>query len=57
MVAPVLGVPSLHPPALAPHDGSSPLPRRDGEWWLVASEVSGKECRVPSSCVVKVRHR
>ncbi|XP_009636328.1 src-like-adapter 2 [Egretta garzetta] len=29
----------------------------DGEWWLVASEVSGKECRVPSSCVAKVRHR
>ncbi|GAB0197145.1 src-like-adapter 2 isoform X3 [Grus americana] len=29
----------------------------DGEWWLVASEVSGKECHVPSSCVAKVRHR
>ncbi|NXA09114.1 SLAP2 protein, partial [Sapayoa aenigma] len=28
----------------------------DGEWWLVASEVSGKECRVPSSCVAKIRH-
>ncbi|NWH58987.1 SLAP2 protein, partial [Geococcyx californianus] len=29
----------------------------DGEWWLVHSEVSGKECHVPSSCVAKVRHR
>ncbi|NXS97575.1 SLAP2 protein, partial [Jacana jacana] len=29
----------------------------DGEWWLVASKVSGKECHVPSSCVAKVRHR
>ncbi|XP_061865075.1 src-like-adapter 2 isoform X2 [Colius striatus] len=29
----------------------------DGEWWLVASEVSGKECHIPSSCVAKVRHR
>ncbi|XP_074913873.1 src-like-adapter 2 isoform X2 [Buteo buteo] len=29
----------------------------DGEWWLVASEVSGKKCQVPSSCVAKVRHR
>ncbi|XP_015736704.1 src-like-adapter 2 [Coturnix japonica] len=29
----------------------------DGEWWLVASQVSGKECLVPSSCVAKVRHR
>ncbi|KAM9647428.1 src-like-adapter 2 isoform 2-T2 [Morphnus guianensis] len=29
----------------------------DGEWWLVASEVSGKECHMPSSCVAKVRHR
>ncbi|XP_068023422.1 src-like-adapter 2 [Melanerpes formicivorus] len=29
----------------------------DGEWWHVASEVSGKECHVPSSCVAKVRHR
>ncbi|XP_009884624.1 PREDICTED: src-like-adapter 2 [Charadrius vociferus] len=29
----------------------------DGEWWLVVSEVSGKECHVPSSCVAKVRHR
>ncbi|NXJ01197.1 SLAP2 protein, partial [Psophia crepitans] len=29
----------------------------DGEWWLVASEVSGKECHVPSSCVAKVRNR
>ncbi|XP_050763505.1 src-like-adapter 2 [Gymnogyps californianus] len=29
----------------------------DGEWWLVASEVSGKECLIPSSCVAKVRHR
>ncbi|NXW53819.1 SLAP2 protein, partial [Eurystomus gularis] len=29
----------------------------DGEWWLVASEVSGKECHVPSNCVAKVRHR
>ncbi|NWR88150.1 SLAP2 protein, partial [Furnarius figulus] len=28
----------------------------DGEWWLVASEVSGKECLVPSSCVAKIRH-
>ncbi|NXC43305.1 SLAP2 protein, partial [Penelope pileata] len=28
----------------------------DGEWWLVASMVSGKECLVPSSCVAKVRH-
>ncbi|NXU48102.1 SLAP2 protein, partial [Turnix velox] len=28
-----------------------------GEWWLVASEVSGKECLIPSSCVAKVRHR
>ncbi|XP_071428939.1 src-like-adapter 2 isoform X2 [Pithys albifrons albifrons] len=28
----------------------------DGEWWLVASEVSGKECHVPSSCVAKIRH-
>uniref|UniRef100_A0A8D2QUY4 SH2 domain-containing protein n=1 Tax=Zosterops lateralis melanops TaxID=1220523 RepID=A0A8D2QUY4_ZOSLA len=23
----------------------------DGEWWLMASEVSGKECHIPSSCV------
>ncbi|XP_074461106.1 src-like-adapter 2 isoform X4 [Larus michahellis] len=29
----------------------------DGEWWLVASEASGKECHIPSSCVAKVRHR
>ncbi|XP_042657229.1 src-like-adapter 2 isoform X6 [Tyto alba] len=29
----------------------------DGEWWLVVSKVSGKECHVPSSCVAKVRHR
>ncbi|XP_069727787.1 src-like-adapter 2 [Phaenicophaeus curvirostris] len=29
----------------------------DGEWWLVRSQVSGKECQVPSSCVAKVRHR
>ncbi|KFO97983.1 Src-like-adapter 2, partial [Calypte anna] len=29
----------------------------DGEWWLVASEVSGKECNIPRSCVAKVRHR
>ncbi|NWU09520.1 SLAP2 protein, partial [Cephalopterus ornatus] len=28
----------------------------EGEWWLVASEVSGKECHVPSSCVAKIRH-
>ncbi|XP_052540048.1 src-like-adapter 2 isoform X3 [Tympanuchus pallidicinctus] len=28
----------------------------DGEWWLVASQVSGKECLIPSSCVAKVRH-
>ncbi|NXC08911.1 SLAP2 protein, partial [Orthonyx spaldingii] len=28
----------------------------DGEWWLVASEVSGKECHIPSSCVAKIRH-
>ncbi|NWX15379.1 SLAP2 protein, partial [Aegotheles bennettii] len=30
---------------------------QDGEWWLVASQVSGKECHVPSSCVAKIRHR
>ncbi|XP_074965014.1 src-like-adapter 2 [Phalacrocorax aristotelis] len=29
----------------------------DGDWWLVASKVSGKECHIPSSCVAKVRHR
>uniref|UniRef100_A0A8B9N0K7 Src-like-adapter 2 n=1 Tax=Accipiter nisus TaxID=211598 RepID=A0A8B9N0K7_9AVES len=29
----------------------------DGEWWLVASEVSGEKCHIPSSCVAKVRHR
>lgn len=29
----------------------------DGEWWLVASKVSGKECLIPSSCVAKVWHR
>ncbi|NWY54589.1 SLAP2 protein, partial [Chionis minor] len=29
----------------------------DGEWWLVASKASGKECHIPSSCVAKVRHR
>ncbi|NXY92679.1 SLAP2 protein, partial [Alcedo cyanopectus] len=29
----------------------------DGEWWLVASEVSDKQCHVPSNCVAKVRHR
>ncbi|NWI43427.1 SLAP2 protein, partial [Picathartes gymnocephalus] len=28
----------------------------DGEWWLVASEVSGKACHIPSSCVAKIRH-
>ncbi|XP_050169695.1 src-like-adapter 2 [Myiozetetes cayanensis] len=28
----------------------------DGDWWLVVSEVSGKECHVPSSCVAKIRH-
>ncbi|NWW71253.1 SLAP2 protein, partial [Climacteris rufus] len=28
----------------------------DGEWWLVASKVSGKECHIPSSCVAKIRH-
>ncbi|KAK2520578.1 Sla2 [Columba guinea] len=34
-----------------------PRSRRDGDWWLVASEVSGRECHIPSSCVAKVRHR
>ncbi|NXY25055.1 SLAP2 protein, partial [Atrichornis clamosus] len=29
----------------------------DGEWWLVESEVSGKKCHIPSSCVAKIRHR
>ncbi|XP_068275695.1 src-like-adapter 2 [Nyctibius grandis] len=29
----------------------------DGDWWLVASELSGKKCHIPSSCVAKVRHR
>ncbi|XP_075577516.1 src-like-adapter 2 [Pelecanus crispus] len=29
----------------------------DGEWWLVASAATGKECHIPSSCVAKVRHR
>ncbi|NXT84132.1 SLAP2 protein, partial [Zapornia atra] len=29
----------------------------DGDWWLVVSEVSGKECHIPSSCVAKVRDR
>ncbi|XP_061297718.1 src-like-adapter 2 [Pezoporus flaviventris] len=29
----------------------------DGDWWLVASEVSGKECHIPSSCVARIRHR
>ncbi|NXS36529.1 SLAP2 protein, partial [Pomatostomus ruficeps] len=29
----------------------------DGEWWLVASEVSGKQCHIPSSCVAKIRDR
>lgn len=29
----------------------------DGEWWLVASKESGKECLIPSSCVAKVWHR
>uniref|UniRef100_A0A8C4XNX6 Src-like-adapter 2 n=1 Tax=Falco tinnunculus TaxID=100819 RepID=A0A8C4XNX6_FALTI len=29
----------------------------DGEWWLVVSEVSGKECHIPSSCVAKIRYR
>ncbi|XP_065547276.1 src-like-adapter 2 isoform X2 [Lathamus discolor] len=28
-----------------------------GDWWLVASEVSGKECHIPSSCVARIRHR
>ncbi|NWI61701.1 SLAP2 protein, partial [Calyptomena viridis] len=28
----------------------------DGEWWLVVSKVSGKECHVPSNCVAKIRH-
>ncbi|NWV74045.1 SLAP2 protein, partial [Dasyornis broadbenti] len=28
----------------------------NGEWWLVASKVSGKECYIPSSCVAKIRH-
>lgn len=29
----------------------------DGEWWEVASLVTGKQCLVPSSHVAKVRHR
>ncbi|NXP15685.1 SLAP2 protein, partial [Thinocorus orbignyianus] len=29
----------------------------DGNWWQVASKMSGKECHIPSSCVAKVRHR
>ncbi|NWJ04893.1 SLAP2 protein, partial [Crypturellus undulatus] len=29
----------------------------DGEWWLVASAVSGRQCHIPSSCVAKVWHR
>ncbi|NWV39230.1 SLAP2 protein, partial [Grantiella picta] len=28
----------------------------NGEWWLVASKVSGKECYILSSCVAKIRH-
>lgn len=55
LLAPVpvsTGIPS---PTAARH--RVPLPRRDGEWWLVASQVSGKECLIPSSCVAKVRHR
>ncbi|XP_053937630.1 src-like-adapter 2 isoform X4 [Cuculus canorus] len=39
------------------HGAPAALPSRDGEWWLVHSQVSGKECQVPSSCVAKVRHR
>lgn len=45
------------PGSLGPSGWLLPLPCRDGEWWLVVSEVSGKECHVPSSCVAKVRHR
>uniref|UniRef100_A0A8B9IB37 Src like adaptor 2 n=1 Tax=Anser brachyrhynchus TaxID=132585 RepID=A0A8B9IB37_9AVES len=44
-------------PAPSSHRTSCPLPCRDGEWWLVASKVSGKECLIPSSCVAKVWHR
>ncbi|XP_062445347.1 src-like-adapter 2 [Rhea pennata] len=29
----------------------------DGEWWLVVSMASGRECHIPSSCVAKVWHR
>ncbi|XP_025913464.1 src-like-adapter 2 [Apteryx rowi] len=29
----------------------------DGDWWLVASVVSGRECHIPSNCVAKVWHR
>ncbi|NXD65504.1 SLAP2 protein, partial [Eolophus roseicapillus] len=29
----------------------------EGDWWLVVSEVSGKECHIPSSCVARIRHR
>uniref|UniRef100_A0A8B9FQ52 Src like adaptor 2 n=1 Tax=Amazona collaria TaxID=241587 RepID=A0A8B9FQ52_9PSIT len=31
--------------------GSGPSRERDGDWWLVASEVSGKECHIPSRSV------
>uniref|UniRef100_A0A8C7E9X1 Src like adaptor 2 n=1 Tax=Nothoprocta perdicaria TaxID=30464 RepID=A0A8C7E9X1_NOTPE len=34
-----------------------PPSRRDGEWWLVASVVSGRQCHIPSSYVAKVWHR
>ncbi|NXA53802.1 SLAP2 protein, partial [Nothocercus julius] len=30
---------------------------QDGEWWLVASVVSGRQCHIPSSYVAKVWHR
>ncbi|XP_055670047.1 src-like-adapter 2 isoform X1 [Falco peregrinus] len=42
---------------LSPSEWLIPLTCRDGEWWLVVSEVSGKECHIPSSCVAKIRYR
>uniref|UniRef100_A0A8C5X601 SH2 domain-containing protein n=1 Tax=Malurus cyaneus samueli TaxID=2593467 RepID=A0A8C5X601_9PASS len=42
--------------SLSPSGWLISLPHRDGEWWLVASKVSGKECYIPSSCVAKIRH-
>ncbi|KAJ7395870.1 Protein NDRG3 [Pitangus sulphuratus] len=56
---PLSGVTVIHGDGLHPSTGLEQgysAGHGDGDWWLVVSEVSGKECHVPSSCVAKIRH-